>query len=340
MDLQAPFLLTIFDYFSTISTSKRGGVVLDSIWHLNKLYSISSKLLQHARLAQKMSRQKIHIDNTDTDNLISNLRGEVGEIVSSWVLYKDVMLTERQVRSSDLLANMTNASLNRLSILTDRLSDDIVARLSELADRKIGRLNFYFASIKMKALDKEVDEFIKYIQCNRFDEKRNSDISHKKLPEKWSDHKYLHIEPRIILRSIAKSLRLIKMFDVLHLGPSSTYLWRESRKKRYELIAPPKAGYLLLPHLRLPNDIRVKVALEEIQMGISSWDDLPTEINGKMAIMKVSKKWGVVNLGTAFFVTPEYPLIELKSITFKGPIKSKDERLSSEKTIEVTDDES
>jgi hypothetical protein len=272
-----------------------------------------------------MSRQKLRIHNTDTDNLISNLRGEVGEIVSSWVLYKDVMLAAHKIRSSDPVENMTNASLNRLFILADRLSDDIVARLSELAERKIGRLNFHFASIKLKALDKEVTDFINYVQRNRFEEKRNSDISHKELPEKWSDHKYLHIEPRIVLRGIAHALRLMKRFDVLHLGPSSTFLWRESRKKRYELMAPPKAGYLLLPHLRLPNNIRLKVALEEIRMGISSWDDIPSEINGKMVSVKANKKWGVVNLGATYLVTPEYPLIELKSITYEEPTKRKGE---------------
>ena len=286
-----------------------------------------------------MSRQKLRIHNTDTDNLVSNLRGEVGEIVSSWVLYKDVMLAARKIRSSDPLVNMTNASLNRLFILADRLSDDIVARLSELAERKIGRLNFHFASIKLKALDKDVNEFINYIQRNRFEEKRNSDISHKVLPEKWSAHKYLHIEPRIILRGIAKALRLTKRFDVLHLGPSSTYLWRESRKKRYELMAPPKAGYLLLPHLRLPNDIRIKVAVEEKRMGISNWDDLPTEINGKMVTVKANKKWGVVNLGAAYLVTPEYPLIELKSITFGELTKSKGGGSSSDNMKEFTEDE-
>jgi len=279
-----------------------------------------------------MSRHKLRIHNTDTDNLISNLRGEVGEIVSSWVLYKDVMLAARRIRSSDPLENMTNASLNRLSILADRLSDDIVARLAELAERKIGRLNFYFASVKLKALDNEVNDFINYIQRNRLQEKRNSDISHKELPEKWSYHSYLRIDPGIILRGIAHALRLMKRFDVLHLGPSSPYLWHESRKKRYELMAPPKAGYLLLPHLRLPNSIRIKVALEEIRMGISGWDGLPTEINGEMVTVKANKKWGVVNLGTFYFVTPEYPVYELKSITYGDPAKSKGEGSGSDKS--------
>ena len=128
------------------------------------------------------------------------------------------MVAARKMRSSDPLLDMKNASLNRLFVIADRLSDDVIARLSELAEKKVGRLNFYFVSIKLNVLDGEVNDFINYIQRNRFEEKRNSDISHKELPEKWSDHKYLHIEPRIILRGMAKAMGLMKRFDFLHLG--------------------------------------------------------------------------------------------------------------------------
>jgi hypothetical protein len=33
-----------------------------------------------------MSRQKLRVKNIQLDNLISNLRGEVSEIVTSWIL--------------------------------------------------------------------------------------------------------------------------------------------------------------------------------------------------------------------------------------------------------------
>ncbi len=243
------------------------------------------------------------------------------------------------MRTADLLQDMENASLNRLFVPADRLLDDVVARLSELAEKKVGRLNFYFASIKLKVLDADVDDFTDYIQRNRFEEKRNANISHKELPEKWPDHKSLHIEPRIILRGIAKALRLMKRFDLLHLGPSAAYLWREARKRRYQLVAPPKAGYLLLPHLRLPNDIRVKVALDEIRMGISYWDDLPTQVDGQTVTLKGNKKWGIVKLGAGFIVTPEYPLIELKSITCGKSEESEGVESKSEVMKGVAEDE-
>ena len=38
-----------------------------------------------------MSREKLRIHNTDLDNLVSNLRGEVGEIISSWGLMRDLL---------------------------------------------------------------------------------------------------------------------------------------------------------------------------------------------------------------------------------------------------------
>jgi hypothetical protein len=38
-----------------------------------------------------MSRQKLRVKNTQLDNLISNLRGEVGEIVTTWVLLRHML---------------------------------------------------------------------------------------------------------------------------------------------------------------------------------------------------------------------------------------------------------
>ncbi len=265
-----------------------------------------------------MSKHKLKVHRTNVDNLISNLRGEIGEIVSSWVLYKDLMLIIYKTRSSDPLDNKKNLGLNRLFILTEKLTDEIVARLSELAERKIGRLTFYFASVKLKALEEETNNYIKYIQYSGFEKKRNSDISHKELPEEWSDHKYLHIESRIILKGIAHAVHLMKKYDSLHLGPSAKYLWYESRKRRYDLTTPPKVGYLLLPYLRLSIEIRIKLTLEEIKNGMSNWDDIFCEINGKKVFVKVNRKWGVVHLGKVFLVTPEYPIIELKSIAFEN----------------------
>jgi hypothetical protein len=35
-----------------------------------------------------MSKHKLRIHNTQLDNLISNLRGEIGEVITSWILLR------------------------------------------------------------------------------------------------------------------------------------------------------------------------------------------------------------------------------------------------------------
>jgi hypothetical protein len=106
-----------------------------------------------------MSKQKLRIHKTQLDNLISNLRGEVGEIITSWVLLRHMMAQGRELSSDDIAADMRNESLAFVSVLRTKLADEIVARLSELGETKIGRLTFYFASQKLKKLDDEVQAF-------------------------------------------------------------------------------------------------------------------------------------------------------------------------------------
>ena len=50
-----------------------------------------------------MSNKKLRIANTETDNLVSNLRGEIAEVVTSWILMQRFMggwpiLNERRLR--------------------------------------------------------------------------------------------------------------------------------------------------------------------------------------------------------------------------------------------------
>lgn len=166
-----------------------------------------------------MSNKKLRIHNTDVDNLISNLRGEVGEIISAWVMVRSFMVQASALRTADLQKDFQNPQLVLLDALTDKLSDEIVARLAELADRKVGRLTFFFAQLKLNQLDKEINLFILFIEKNRFQQKRNYDISHKELPENWTDHKLFDIPYTVIVRGIVMALRLMKKIDTLHLGP-------------------------------------------------------------------------------------------------------------------------
>ena len=55
-----------------------------------------------------MSRLKLRIKNTQLDNLVCNLRGEVGEIITSWVLLRHIMATQRGMFSDDPAKDMAN----------------------------------------------------------------------------------------------------------------------------------------------------------------------------------------------------------------------------------------
>jgi hypothetical protein len=185
-----------------------------------------------------MSRTKLRIHNTPLDNLVSNLRGEIGEIIFTWILMRDLMSEAGRLRTADPKADMENRALCTLNILTDKLRDEIVARLAELAEEKIGRLTFYFVQQKLNKFDAEIKAFARFVESSRFCEKRNYDISHKELPEQWTDHKFIHIGYFKIVKSVALALRLMKRIDRAVLGPSAPHLWREMRKNGTNQGAP------------------------------------------------------------------------------------------------------
>src|SRR5215472_6279778 len=135
-----------------------------------------------------MSREKLRIKNTQLDNLIANLRGEVGEVTSSWILLRRLIDMEAKLTSDDIAKDLADQNRVFVSMLTTKLADDIVARLSELAEPKIGRLTFHFAATKLGELNVEERAFRTYIVRKNFQKKRNLHISHKELPEKWTQH--------------------------------------------------------------------------------------------------------------------------------------------------------
>ena len=203
-----------------------------------------------------MSRKRLLVRNTALDNLISNLRGEVGEIISTWVLLRYFIGETQRLSSGDIKADLHNERLSILKVLSKKLSDEIIARLSELAQPKIGRLNFYFASIKLDNFHDDVSQFTKFIDLNRFAEKRNYDISHKELPEQFTDHKAIIIPYKKLLRGIALAVRLMKKIDLNVIGPAAPSFWEEARKNRYKFFNPPRFLYMILPHLQLSKQDR------------------------------------------------------------------------------------
>jgi len=261
-----------------------------------------------------VSRQRLRVKNTQLDNLISNLRGEVGEIITSWVLLRHMMARERELMSDDVAKDLANENLAFVGMLTNKLTDEIVSRLSELAEAKIGRLTFHFAATKLVKLNDEVREFTTFISRQRFQEKRNYDISHKELPEEWSQHKHIHIPYRILLRGIAQAMRLMKTIDGVVLGPAAKHLWREMRKRRYVLMNPARSAYMMLPHLNLSREIRARIVMEEIADGRQVWSEMATTIDRQETKILACRQWGAILLGERMIVLDHYPLQELTSI--------------------------
>lgn len=165
-----------------------------------------------------MSRTKLRIHNTPLDNLVSNLRGEIGEIIFSWVLMRDLTAQASHLRTDDPKADIENHSMCTLNILIDKLCDEIVARLAELAENKVGRLTFYFVQQKLNKFEVESKAFSQFVESSRFREKRNYEISHKELSEQWTDHKFIHIPYIKIIKGVVLALRLIKRIDREVLG--------------------------------------------------------------------------------------------------------------------------
>jgi hypothetical protein len=68
-----------------------------------------------------MSRQKLKIANTETDNLLSNLRGEIAEVVTCWILMRKFMVSGTRLRSGDINKDLSNPELTSVYVLNDNL---------------------------------------------------------------------------------------------------------------------------------------------------------------------------------------------------------------------------
>lgn len=287
-------------------------------WEKKVSFSINVNAKKPKRTKKRtMSRQKLRILKTDLNNLISNVRGEVGEIISSWVLMRSLMAKANDFQTNDVERDIQNEDLTIINILVNKLRDEIVARLSELAEMKVGQLTFCFVQEKLGQLKKEVSEFDGFINCKKFREKRNYNISHKQLPEQWSDHKHIHIPYISIIKGIALALRLMKKIDRNVLGPSAPYLWREMRKRRYMPMSLSNKSYMLLPYLRLSEKDREEIIFQEMTEGKQVWVDMETKIDDVKMTVKACKQWGALLLDNRMILLNEYPLQKLGSINTK-----------------------
>jgi hypothetical protein len=264
-----------------------------------------------------MTRVRLRLQGDQLDILVSHLRGEVGEIITTWTYFREFLVQIETSTTGDLKKDLQNPALIRLSNLRDRFADEIVAQLSELAQRKAGRTNFHEAHRAFPQLETRIDEYRHFIRKHSLHDRRNKDISHKQLPTQWLEKNApMSIEYRVILRGIAMALSLMKVIDFLHIGPASDYLWLEMRKKRYTPLHPSRHSYMLLPHFHLPGETRLRIVHHETALGMKVWEAVETSINKKKAHFVVCKRWGIIKLGNQLFALDKYPLIELNDIEF------------------------
>ena len=269
-----------------------------------------------------MADERLRIIKTLADVLIFKLRGEVGEVLAIWLLLRHFMSSASRLQTNDPTKDMANKELGFLWLLKEKLQNELIARLSELADEKIGRTNFYFATRKLNKLQSEAGLFSKYLISKKLRQKRNQEIAHRELPEQWPQEGAIHISYRTLVKATVMALRLMKQIDRSVLGPAAPFLWREVRKKRYELTGPPRAMYMLVPYFNLSGEDRVRIVQEEQLEGKIVWTEIETMIDGKPQRLLVCKEWGIVFLGNGCLALPRYPLQSIDSIDFGIPPNS------------------
>ena len=168
-------------------------------------------------------------------------------------------------------------------------------------------------------LQKEASDFADFIEVNRFNQERNRDVSHKALSETWSDHRHVFISYCVTLKGVARAVRLMKSLDRHVSGPSARYAWRIERRRRYVPMRPARAGYMLLPHVRLSAQDRAEIILAEMAEGRAVWTDMPTLLDGTHATVKACKEWAGIIVHDRLVILENYPLHDLASINTRGP---------------------
>jgi hypothetical protein len=113
-----------------------------------------------------MSRRKRSFHNTDLDVLVTSLRSEVGDIIFTWTVMRDLLVQTEHRRQQLGDKSLGDAQQTTVRAVAEKLEDEIVARLSELAEPKVGRVDFFFATQKLGALGEEVKSFQKFVKDN------------------------------------------------------------------------------------------------------------------------------------------------------------------------------
>jgi hypothetical protein len=137
-----------------------------------------------------------------------------------------------------------------------------------LSQVETAQLTFYFAQqklINLRDFSKDVEGFRQFIKRNKFEDKRNQQISHKQFPIKHNKQREIYIPVSTIGIGVALAVRFMISIDKTVMGPCAIYLWREVLKKQSKPVMPLKVNFLLLPNMNLSVEIRKKIILEEMK---------------------------------------------------------------------------
>ena len=81
-----------------------------------------------------MSKAQHKLNSTETDNLISNLHGEVGDILLTWLILIKIIRNANRLRKGDLLQDFQDPGLVLLEILIDKVMINDESRLFEAVE--------------------------------------------------------------------------------------------------------------------------------------------------------------------------------------------------------------
>lgn len=196
-----------------------------------------------------MADQRLRIKNTNRDALIGNIRGEVGEAITNWILLRHLIAASKALETDDISVDMQNSDLAFIYALKGRIKDDLILTLAGLAERKLDRATFYFAVQKINALHSDEEKFRRYIEINNLKQKRDREIAHREQPLDWPKHGDISISYSVLTIALAKAIRLMKKIDANVMGDNANNQWHKMRKKRYDLTMPARAKYLLIEHI-------------------------------------------------------------------------------------------
>jgi hypothetical protein len=76
---------------------------------------------------------------------------------------------------------------------------------------------------------------------------------------------------------------------------------------------------MLLPHLRLTGEERIRIVQEEEGEGLPVWSEMPTTLNGRPAKVAACRKWGILILEGRLLPLEQYPLAQLGDIQIGPP---------------------